>query len=193
MARTKQTANKAEIRKIEVAINSHPDKLASIEWSTDDSCWIVMFAEELDLEEMHGEDLEQVIADAIDHAGEMIAQAGQEEPLDDDSDEPEVKTIVPHKYRREYAARGDARSCGDWLALTMRELLNGGSKKAPVDLDKTYSLARANGCDKQWPHLNPGQQRMNAGNAIRRQVKAVGFLVVPGSMSATGQDEKLYP
>jgi hypothetical protein len=193
MARTKQTANKAETKIINTYVASHPDKIESVEWSTDDQTWILMFAEALQLEEMHGEDLEQLLADAVDHAAEMIAQGDGEEALDDDSDEPAVRTIVPHKYRNEYKARGDARSCGDWLALTMRDLLNGGSKKAPVDLDRTYALARANGCDKEWPHLNPGQQRMNAGNAIRRQVKAVGYLVVPASMSATGQDEQLKP
>lgn len=193
MARTKQTANKAELKQIAAVVNSHPDKLVGVEFSAEAQVWVAEFVESLDLEPMEGDDLEQLLADAVDAAAEAIANAGQEESLDDDSEDPVVKTIVPHKYRNEYKARGDARSCGDWLALTMRNLLNGGSKKAPVDLEKTYALARANGCDKEWPHLNPGQQRMNAGNAIRRSVKAAGFLVVPASMSSTGEDEKLYP
>jgi hypothetical protein len=193
MARSKQTANKAELKQIAAIVNSHPDKIASVEYDAEQQLWVATFADGVELDPMEGEDLEQILADAVDAAGEFLASQGEEADLDDDSDEPVVRTIVPHKYRNEYKARGDARSCGDWLALTMRDLLNAGSKKAPVDLAKTYALAEANGCTKRWEHLNPGQQRMNAGNAIRRQVKAVGYLVVPASMSATGQDEQLKP
>lgn len=193
MARTKQNANRAETKQIAAIVNSHPDKLTSVEWSVDAQLWIATFADGIELEPMEAEDLAELLADAVDAAAEALARAGQEESLDDDSDEPAVRTIVPHKYRNEYKARGDARSCGDWLAIAMRNLLNGGSKKNPVDLAKTYALARANGCDKEWPQLNPGQQRMNAGNAIRRAVKAQGFLIVPAEVSATREEVKLYP
>lgn len=192
MARTKQTANKAEIKQINAVVNSHPDKIVAVEFNAEAQEWTVEFADGLDCE-CSGDDLEQVLADAVDMAAEALAAQGEEESLDDEDGEAVVKTIVPHKYRNEYKARGDARSCGDWLAIAMRNLLNGGSKKNPVDIEATYALARANGCDKEWRHLNPGQQRMNAGNAIRRQVKLVGFLIVPASMSATGQDEKMFP
>jgi hypothetical protein len=195
MARTKQTANKAEQKQIAAIVNSHPDKLASVEWLFTDegACWVATFAEGVELDPMEGDDLEQLLADAVDAAAEMLARQGEDEGLDDDSEGEAIKTIVPHKYRNEYKARGDARSCGDWLALTLRDLLNGGSKKNPVDLEKTYALAEANGCTKRWDHLNPGQQRMNAGNAIRRQVKAVGYLVVPAELSSDGTEQKLYP
>jgi len=188
MARTKQSANKAEAKQIAAIVSSHADKIVSVEYDAENGVWTVAFVDGLDCE-CEGEDLEQVLADAVDMAAEALASMGVEGSLDEEV----VKTIVPHKYRNEYKARGDARSCGDWLALTMRDLLNGGSKKSPVDLEKTYALARANGCDKEWAHLNPGQQRMNAGNAIRRAVKANGFLIVPASVSATGQDETLRP
>lgn len=196
MARMKQTANKAEAKQIAIVLNSHPDKLADIQYNADEQGWVVVFAEALGLDNMtsnEGDDLEATIAQALEYAEDRQREMGEEQSLDDDAEGEVVKTIVPHKYRNEYKARGDARSCGDWLALTLRDLLNGGSKKAPVDLVKTYALARANGCDKEWPHLNPGQQRMNAGNAIRRAVKAAGFLVVPASVSPSGQDETLSP
>ena len=196
MARMKQTANKAEAKQIAIVLNSHPDKLADIQYNADEQGWVVVFAEALGLDNMtsnEGDDLEATIAQALEYAEDRQREMGEEQSLDDDAEGEVVKTIVPHKYRNEYKARGDARSCGDWLALTLRDLLNGGSKKAPVDLVKTYALARANGCDREWPHLNPGQQRMNAGNAIRRAVKAQGFLVVPASVSPSGQDETLRP
>ena len=196
MARTKQTANKAETKQIGVYLNSHADKLADVQWNAEQQGWAVVFAEGIDgeaFEPTDAADLETTIVEALEFAEQAQTEAGEEQSLDDDAEGEVVKTIVPHKYRNEYKARGDARSCGDWLALTLRDLLNGGSKKAPVDLVKTYALARANGCDREWPHLNPGQQRMNAGNAIRRAVKAQGFLVVPASVSPSGQDETLRP
>ena len=196
MARMKQIANKAEAKQIGVYLNSHADKLADVQYNADEQGWVVVFAEALGLDNMtsnEGDDLEATIAQALEYAEDRQREMGEEQSLDDDAEGEVIKTIVPHKYRNEYKARGDARSCGDWLALTLRDLLNGGSKKAPVDLVKTYALARANGCDREWPHLNPGQQRMNAGNAIRRAVKAQGFLVVPASVSPSGQDETLRP
>lgn len=196
MARTKQTANKAETKQIAVYLASHPDKIADVQWDADEQGWQVVFAEGIDGEAFEAEDntdLESTIVQALEFAQDAQDAAGEEQSLDDDSEGEVIKTIVPHKYRNEYKARGDARSCGDWLALTLRDLLNGGSKKAPVDLEKTYALARANGCDKEWPHLNPGQQRMNAGNAIRRAVKANGGLVVPASVSPSGAEEFLKP
>lgn len=193
MARTKTTANKAEAKIIALTLASHSALLADVQFA--DGEWAIVFAEGIDGDEFapEGDDLESILAEALDFAQAALDAAGEETGLDDDGEEEVVKTIVPHKYRNEYKARGDARSCGDWLALTLRDLLNGGSKKAPVDLVKTYALARANGCDKEWSHLNPGQQRMNAGNAIRRAVKAAGFLVVPASVSTDGSEQVLKP
>lgn len=198
MARTKTAPTKTEAKLIGITINSHPDKLVSIEWDADEQGWAVAFADGIDgsqfVMDAGGDfDLQSVIADAIDFAAEQLAAAGEAGDLGEDDEAAERRTIVPHKYRNEYKARGDARSCGDWLALTLRDLLNGGSKKNPVDLERTYALARANGCAKQWGHLNPGQQRMNAGNAIRRSVKTLGYLVVPASMSSDGSEQQLFP
>lgn len=191
MARNKTSANKAEAKTIATYLASHADKIADVQFV--DGEWNVVFAESLGLDEHIGEDLEATIIEALEMAQDALDAAGEETSLDDDEEGERTKTIVPHKYRDEYKARGDARSCGDWLALAMRDICNGGSKKNPVDLEKTYALARANGCDKQWPSLNPGQQRMCAGNAIRRNAKACGYLVVPASLSATGEDEIVRP
>jgi hypothetical protein len=191
MARNKTSANKAEAKTIATYLASHPDKIADVQFV--DGEWNVVFAEGLGLGEHIGEELEDTIIEALEMAQDAQDANGEETGLDDDSEDEKGKTIVGHKYRDEYKARGDARSCGDWLAMVLRDLLNGGSKKAPVDLVKTYALARANGCDKEWSHLNPGQQRMNAGNAIRRSVKAQGFLVVPASVSPSGAEETLRP
>jgi hypothetical protein len=191
--KTKTSINKREQKQIDAVVNSHPDKLTQIVWDAEAQVWCATFVETLNVDAMENESLDDLIVDALEAAAAALEEAGEEESLDDDSDDVLTKTIVPHKYRSEYKARGDARCCGDWLAITLRNLLNGGSKKNPVNLDLTYKLARANGCDKQWPSLNPGQQRMNAGNAIRRAVKAAGFLVIPASMSSDGSEQRLYP
>jgi hypothetical protein len=195
MARNKTQITKREQKQIDAVVNSHPDKLASVEWNAEAQTWIAHFAESLEIDSMESEDLDALLADALEAGAAALEEAGVEEELDD-AEEGMHKTIVPVKYRNEYKARGDARVCGDWLSFKLRELLNASGKKGgvgPVDLDKTYALARANGCDKEWPHLNPGQQRMNAGNAIRRNFIKTNALVVPASVSPTGEELILTP
>lgn len=39
-----------------------------------------------------------------------------------------------------------------------------------LDIEKLYALAAKYGIEKRYPNLNPGQIRMNLGNALRRRV-----------------------
>ena len=191
MAKAKTQPNKAEHKAIAIALNEHKNLIESIEWDGegDQFFFTVTLADGATYEDT---DIHAAIAEALEHAQAEMPEAVEEEAAEDEAEEAKVgKTIVPVRYRHEYKARGDARGCGDWLMLKMRELLNAGSKKAPVNLPLTYELARANGVTKEWPGLNPGQQRMNAGNGIRRAVRKAGHLVVPASMSATKEELKL--
>lgn len=62
-----------------------------------------------------------------------------------------------------------------WLANTANDdfnvWLNAQVKpNGKLDLEKLYAVARDYGVDKRYDHLNPGQQRMNIGVALRKAV-----------------------
>ncbi len=50
-----------------------------------------------------------------------------------------------------------------------------------LDLDKLYEVARQYGVAKDYRHLNPGQQRMNIGIALRRKVPVADYRQDPTS------------
>jgi hypothetical protein len=189
MARTKTGPNKAEARKIEITLAEHT-AIASIEWN--DGEWTVTHEGG---EEYTDGDLEGAIASALEAIaeteeaeteGEGEAEAIAEAEAEAEGDEPVPHSIVPEKYRDEYKARGDASSCGDWIANSLKRWVSSADGKQ-THLSKVYAIASANGCDKEWPHLNNGQQRMNAGNAIRRVAKAQGFYIVPQYVTGDGE------
>lgn len=62
-----------------------------------------------------------------------------------------------------------ARSSGDWLAIELAKRVLGDKDK--LVLDRFYAILTANGIDPvRWAHLNPGQQRMCGGLALRAVV-----------------------
>lgn len=62
-----------------------------------------------------------------------------------------------------------ARSSGDWLAVELAKRVLG--EKDKLQLDRFYAILTANGVDPtRWAHLNPGQQRMCGGLALRAVV-----------------------
>lgn len=56
------------------------------------------------------------IIDAYAAHEESIAEAGEAEEAVEEDEEEGKGSVVPQKYRVEYAARGNADNCGDWLA-----------------------------------------------------------------------------
>lgn len=116
------------------------------------------------------------------------------ETLTDMENEPEEEeegtggSVVPNKYKKIYAERGDATNCGDWLALTLNKychVLNEKNKPA-TDIDRFIAIAIANGIDADYlDKLNsgtPGWQgrlRMSARNLLTTIVADAGFLIVP--------------
>jgi hypothetical protein len=49
-----------------------------------------------------------------------------------------------------------------------------------LTLPEVRSILAENGIEWRWDHLNPGMQRMNAGNALRGKFKSQGKMVVLG-------------
>lgn len=73
---------------------------------------------EIEMELEEGFDIDDAFASFLDmctEAGVDPSGNGEEE-----EDEEEHGSIVPDKYKEEYAARGDVNHCGDWLALTLK-------------------------------------------------------------------------
>lgn len=103
------------------------------------------------------------------------------------------KSKVKASYKAKYAEREAAmarrpkglsrkalaRCNGDWLAVELARRTLGDKDK--LQLDAWYAICDANGVDwKRWGHLNPGQQRMCGGLALRAVVAEQEALKLPG-------------
>jgi hypothetical protein len=118
----------------------------------------------------------------------------------DDEDE-QTGSVVPAKYKREYAERGDPANCGDWLALELKGLcrvLEDG--KEVTDLDRLQTIANANDVDPaRYGKLGvatngwQGRYRMTIRNMLTPRVAAKGFLFIPEGVDAKGEREIKAP
>lgn len=104
---------------------------------------------------------------AIETMDEAIATAIEEEGL-------EVRTLSKciRPYRAKYAPHGD--SCGDDLHHAIKAFITveerdpeTGVAREHADLKLLRRLVEQNNVEYRWDHLNPGQQRMCAGNVLR--------------------------
>ena len=104
-------------------------------------------------------------------------------------------SIVRATYKEIYAARGDATSCGDWLATTLKPLVpytvvNG---RLVVDVEALDARFAENGVDStigKWGQAMRDPAKRSAGwegrfamsgrNILRRKVEAAGRLVWEG-------------
>lgn len=113
----------------------------------------------------------------------------QAEGTTGEEDEPEDRgSVVPEKYKKIYAERGDATHCGDWLALTLNSLCKVLNEKGreTTDLDRLETIANANGVSpdkfgKLGVQTNgwQGRYRMTIRNALAKVVALKGSLFVP--------------
>lgn len=72
-----------------------------------------------------------------------------------------------------------ARCNGDWLAIELARRTLGDKDK--LVLQRFYDILTANNIDAtRWAHLNPGQQRMCGGLALRATVAENEELLLPG-------------
>lgn len=124
---------------------------------------------------------------------ELLNPEAAEPPADDseaEADEAPVRVVVAAKYKVEYAARGNANHCGDWLAL----MLDGMFETVIVDGDKAGSLfnheqyaafLKLNGVEMvgKWADLpSSGQKgwqgrfRMNGRQKLEKAILTSGVL-----------------
>jgi hypothetical protein len=120
---------------------------------------------------------------------ETLENVQAEEENDGDEDEGrESGSVVPDKYKKEYAARGNPNHCGDWLADTLAHLCRvkdeGG--KEVTDLDRLETIANANDvAPERFGKLGvetrgwQGRFRMTIRNMLVPRVATKGFLFVP--------------
>lgn len=185
MAKNKPT--KAENKAIGVALSEYANGenplLQQIEWDGNGEDFAFTVTDVLGGKHVNA-DVNEAIGTALeamqDQKPEVVEAQAEEAEAQVAEDAAKGRTIVPKHYRDEYKARGNARHNSDWFAQTMATYCNSNGKKAEVQLDRVYAIAAANGIDKQWPTLNNGQQRMNAGNMTRRKALATGKLTIPG-------------
>lgn len=103
-------------------------------------------------------------------------------PQTNGADDDTSKSIVKRRYRDTYRSNDTSHTNGDEIATQMREYLNVEGKDGVIRIDtaKLKRFAKANGCwQDSYANLNPGQQRMNVGNRLRRRIrKEEGFKVL---------------
>lgn len=107
----------------------------------------------------------------------------------EDDEEPEDRgSVVPAKYKAEYAARGNPNHCGDWLAETLATLCRVLDEhgKEITDIDRLEAIANANDvAPARYGKLGmasngwQGRFRMTIRNMLVPRVAAKGFLFVP--------------
>lgn len=95
---------------------------------------------------------------------------------------PLARSKVKAEYKRRYAEREAnmqrrpkglsrrvlARCNGDWLAIELARHVIG--EKDKLMLPAFRAILAANGVENKWQHLNPGQERMCGGLALRAVV-----------------------
>lgn len=125
-----------------------------------------------------GEDLEEVIAEAIDALQngegdeEGEEEAGEGEEAAEEAEEAGKGSVVPDKYRKLYAERGDANHCGDDLAQRLALLLK---SDGVADVERLRLLAALNGIDFARYETDTrgwiGRARMTIGNILRARIR----------------------
>jgi hypothetical protein len=63
-----------------------------------------------------------------------------------------------------------------------------GGTRRNTNLDLLRMVAAANGIDKDWPNLNPGQRAMNTRNMLRAKVRKTGQLIIPAAVTHSKND-----
>lgn len=110
-------------------------------------------------------------------------------------------SVVPAKYKKLYAERGDPAHCGDWLALTLAKLcrvLEDG--KETTDLDRLEAIANANDvAPARYGKLGvatngwQGRFRMTIRNMLVPRIAAKGHLFVPEGCGVDSDQELQAP
>lgn len=132
-------------------------------------------------------DLSSTVQDLFDAlTDEERAEATDAPEGEDEAEEDKgPSTVVPEKYKRQYAEAGHEGNCGDWLAATLIRLTTGADGKLSPDL--VDEIARLNGLKTdKYNRTTPGWQgrlRMTVRNSLVKVVCKQGFLQVPATES----------
>lgn len=102
-------------------------------------------------------------------------QVDTEEMAGEEEEEIESGSKVRQKYRDEYRARGNPRTCSDDFSELFNEATlistdgDGKALKRPIlDEPALREIAEKNGIEySKYEHLNKGMRRMNVGNVLR--------------------------
>lgn len=101
-------------------------------------------------------------------------------------------SVVKPEYRIRYAEAGHPNHCGDWLAVTLNNLILG---KTQTDIEHFEELCNLNGVSlAKYNRTTAGWQgrlRMTGRNLLVKPVAAAGVLMVPPSVQQDGVDR--YP
>lgn len=137
-----------------------------------------------------GETLKEALDALLDAAQEAGIEVAEEKP---------VSVVVPDKYKKEYAARGDATCCGDWLAVTLKGQFEVTTDNGPqFDADGFADMLTANGVDQsgKWASLPAsgqkgwqGRYRMNGRQKLEIRVAATGALHLKGQTLIVPQED----
>lgn len=114
----------------------------------------------------------------------------------DAAEEPEEAetsgSVVKSEYRIRYAEAGHPNHCGDWLAVTLNNLVLG---KTMTDLAKLEELFLLNNADtSKYDRTRNGWQgriRMTGRNLLAKQVYMQGKLLLPPSLRIEGGPDHL--
>ena len=143
------------------------------------------------------EDLRETL-ESIDSEGDDAEAGGVEET---DDEEATSGSVVPEKYKAEYAARGNPAHCGDWLALLLERLCRVTSEgKEVTDLDRLSDIASANGVEPaRYGKLGiatngwQGRYRMTVRNMLTKRCADKGHLFVPEGCGVDADTEYAAP
>lgn len=120
---------------------------------------------------------QDVLDELTDEEREEAMTAAEESEDDERSG-----SVVPDKYKRQYAENGHPGNCGDWLALTLEPLV---STPKGFDVDAMDEIARLNGVDTSKLNRESrgwqGRYRMTTRNMLVKAVCKAGHLNVPAT------------
>lgn len=177
-------------------------------WDEEMAVFAAQFTDdEGEVHEFHESEEVPTLSDLLEAAAEseLDIEAGYEE---------ETGSIVKEKYKIEYAARGNANHCGDWLAQLLEEQCihqpmvtkvdaEGNTKQVKgrkrFNLDRFANILSENGIefDGKWAeayllgHGSRGWQgrfRMSGRLMLEKQVLDAGYIIIDGESVQAPED-----
>jgi len=108
---------------------------------------------------------------------------------EDETEEKAPASVVAPKFKAKYAAKGDPRNCGDWLAKVLKDAVL--DEDRHLDVARLQRIAKMNGVSPEYDNRSPGWQgrmRMTIGLRMRPVIAAKGEIYVP-----EGRSKKAIP